>query len=213
MDELFSFFTNTINTDLVPQTSDNFELGIRHTFTKGLYTNINFFRLDTKNEIFFNLNTFANENLDAETRRDGVEVLLGFDYRQVSLRGTYTYRDAKLRGGANSGNEVPAVPKHQATFDAVWSPLEMFTFALNGIYVGKRFLESDFANAFPQQDDFMVFNAKLKYTWKKITAFLDVNNLFDEEYAAYGVVATFPTEPAFFPSPDRSFLIGVRYDY
>ena len=213
LDELFSFFTNTINTDLVPQTSDNFELGIRHTFTKGLYTNINFFRLDTKNEIFFNLNTFSNENLDAETRRDGVEVLLGFDYKDVSLRGTYTYRDTELRGGVNSGNEVPAVPKHQATFDAVWYPIEPVTFALNGVYVGKRFLESDFANAFPKQDDFVVVNAKLKYTYKKITAFLDVNNIFDEEYAAYGVVATFPAEPAFFPSPDRNFLLGVRYDY
>ena len=213
LDELFSFFTNTINTGLVPQTSDNFELGIRHTFAKGLYGSVNFFRLDTKNEIFFNLNTFANENLDAETRRDGVELLLGYDYRNVSLRGTYTYRDTEIRGGRNSGKEVPGVPKHQATFDAVWYPTEPITFALNGIYVGKRFLESDFANAFPQQDDYIVVNAKLKYTYKKLTAFLDVNNIFDEEYAAYGVVATFPTEPAFFPSPEINFLFGVRYDY
>jgi iron complex outermembrane receptor protein len=213
IDEIFSYFTNTINTDLLPQTSDNFELGIRHTFTKGLYGNVNFFRLDTKNEIFYNSSTFANENLDAETRRDGVEILMGFDYRNFSLRGTYTYRDAEIRGGANSGNEVPAVPKHQATFDAVWYPIERVTFALNGIYVGSRYLESDFENEWPKQDDYVVVNAKLKYNWKKITAFLDVNNLFDEEYAAYGVVASFPEEPAFFPSPEINFLIGVRYDY
>ncbi|MGD8985050.1 MAG: TonB-dependent receptor, partial [Desulfobacteraceae bacterium] len=213
IDEIFSYFTNTINTDLLPQTSDNFELGIRHTFTKGLYGNVNFFRLDTKNEIFYNSSTFANENLDAETRRDGVEILMGFDYKNVSLRGTYTYRDTKIRGGANSGNQVPAVPKHQATFDAVWFPIERVTFALNGIYVGSRYLESDFENEWPKQDDYVVVNAKLKYNWKKITAFLDVNNLFDEEYAAYGVVASFPEEPAFFPSPEINFLIGVRYDY
>ena len=213
LDELFSFFTNTISTDLVPQTSDNFELGIRHHFTKSLYADLNFFRLDTKNEIFFNSSTYANENLDGETRRDGVEMLLGFDYKKVSLRGTYTYRDTEIRGGANSGNEVPAVPKHQATFDAVWYPIERVTFALNGVYVGSRYLESDFENEFPKQDDFVVFNVKLKYNWKKITAFLDVNNLFDEEYAAYGVVATFPEEPAFFPSPEINFLIGLRYDY
>ncbi len=213
LDELFSFFTNTISTDLVPQTSDNFEVGIRHYFAKNLYADVNFFRLDTKKEIFFNSNTFANENLDAETRRDGVEMMIGFDYRDVSLRGTYTYRDAEIRGGANSGNEVPAVPKHQATFDAVWSPLEGFILALNGIYVGSRFLESDFENKFHKQEDYVVVNAKLKYTWKKMTAFLDVNNLFDKEYAGYGVVGTFPEEPAFFPSPDINFLIGVRYDY
>ncbi|MGD8227710.1 MAG: TonB-dependent receptor [Desulfobacteraceae bacterium] len=213
LDELFSFFTNTISTDLVPQTSDNFELGLRHYFTKSLYADVNLFRLDTKNEIFFNSTTFANENLDAETRRDGLEVLLGFDYRNVSLRGTYTYRDTEIRGGANSGNEVPAVPKHQATFDAIWYPIDRVTFALNGVYVGSRYLESDFENKFPKQDDYVVVNAKLKYNWNKITAFLDVNNLFDEEYAAYGVVATFPEEPAFFPSPEINFLFGIRYDY
>lgn len=213
LDELFSFFTNTISTDLVPQTSDNYELGIRHHFTKNLYADLNLFRLDTKNEIFFNSSTFANENLDAETRRDGVEILLGFNYKNVSLRGTYTYRDTELRGGANSGNEVPAVPKHQATFDAVWYPIERVTFALNGIYVGSRYLESDFENKYPKQDDYVVVNAKLQYNWNKITAFLDVNNLFDEEYAAYGVVATFPEEPAFFPSPEINFLFGIRYDY
>jgi iron complex outermembrane receptor protein len=142
-----------------------------------------------------------------------LEVLLGFDYRNVSLRGTYTYRDTEIRGGANSGNEVPAVPKHQATFDAIWYPIDRVTFALNGVYVGSRYLESDFENKFPKQDDYVVVNAKLKYNWNKITAFLDVNNLFDEEYAAYGVVATFPEEPAFFPSPEINFLFGIRYDY
>ena len=197
----------------MPQTSDNFEVGVRHYFTKNLYGNLNFFRLDIKNEIFFNSETFANENLDAETRRDGVEILMGFDYKDVSLRGTYTYRDTEIRGGQFSGNEVPAVPKHQATIDAVWYPIERVTFALNGIYVGSRYLESDFENEWPKQDDYVVVNAKLKYNWKKLTAFLDVNNLFDEEYAAYGVVATFPEEPAFFPSPGINFLLGVRYDY
>ena len=64
---------------------------------------------------------------------------------------------------------------------------------------GKKYVE----NKFPKQDDYVVVNAKLKYNWKKITAFLDVNNVFDEEYAAYGDVGTFPEEPAFFPSPDK----------
>ena len=213
LDELFSFFTNTINTDLVPQTSDNFEVGVRYYFTRNLYANVNFFRLDTKNEIFFNPSTFANENLGAETRRDGVEVLVGFDYRNVSLMGTYTYRDTEIRGGADSGNEVPAVPEHQATLDVVWSPLEGFALALNGIYVGSRYLESDYANAFSKQDDYVVVNAKLKYTWKKVTASLDVNNLFDKKYAGYGVLATFPVEPAYYPSPEINFLFGLRYDY
>ena len=213
LDELFSFFTNTINTGLFPQTSDNYEIGVRHHFTETLYANLNFFRLDTKNEIFFNPTTFANENLDGETRRDGVEIALGALFKTVNLSGSYTYTDPEIRGGQFSGKVIPNVPKHQATLNAVWVPVERFTFSLNGFYVGKRFFESDFANAFPKQDDFVVFNCKLSYNRNKWTAFLDVNNIFNEKYSEFGVIATFPTEPAFFPSPEINFLFGVRYDY
>ncbi len=69
----FSFFTNTIDTTLIPQTSDNYEFGIRHYFTESLFANVNIFRIDTKNEIIYNPNSFSNENLDGKTRRDGFE--------------------------------------------------------------------------------------------------------------------------------------------
>jgi len=83
---------------------------------------------------------------------------------------------------------------------------------LNSIYVGKRFFESDFANAFPKQDDYLVFNLKFKYLFKGFTAYLDINNLFDKEYSEYGVLSLFPVEPAFYPSPGRNVFLGVRYD-
>lgn len=213
LDELFSFFTNTINTDLRPQTSDNYEIGIRHYFNDNSYGNVNLFRMDTNDELFFNPSTFQNENLDAETRRDGVEVSLGYDAAAVSIKGSYTYRDTEIRGGAFSGNEVPNVPEHQGSLELLWRPLPRLDVNLNGIYVGKRYFESDYANGFRKQDDYTVVNTKLQYRVNKATLFLDVNNLFDEEYEAYGVLATTPVEAAIYPSPDRSFLAGIRYDY
>ena len=45
------------------------------------------------------------------------------------------------------------------------------------------------------------------------TAYFDVNNLLDEEYASFGVLSGFPVEPAFYPSPERNFLVGVRLGY
>jgi len=213
LDELFSFFTNTINTNLEPQTSTDYEVGVRHYFTNKLYAHLNFFHIDTENEIYFNPATFNNENLDAETSREGVEVTVGYDFNTVRLMGTYTYRDTRIRGGQFDGNDVPNVPSHQATINALWNPIEELGLILNGIYVGKRFLESDFPNAFPQQDDYVVFNAKVNYNWQKFTVFLDINNIFNEEYSAYGVLATVPVEPAFYPSPERNFLLGVRFNY
>jgi len=214
LDELFNSFTNTVNPTLVPQTSTNYEVGIRHYFTNKLYAHVNLFHIDTKNEIFYNPVAFSNQNLDAETSRDGVEVTVGYDFKTVSLMGSYTYRDSQIKGGQFDGNEVPIVPSHQATFSGLWNPIERLGLILNGIYVGERFIESDFANAFPKQDDYIVFNAKALYDWQKFTVFLEINNLFNEEYAASAVLASPPVvEPAIYPSPERNVLVGVSFNY
>jgi iron complex outermembrane receptor protein len=213
LDELFSFFTNTINANLHPQTSDDIEIGVRHYLNPNLFVNLNFFRIDTQDEIFFNPETFANENMDDKTRRDGIEIGFGFDSTKLSLNGTYTYRDSEIRSGQFSGNEIPDVPTHQFSLDATWRPLERLSVALNGVYVGERLLESDFANAFPDQDSYTVVNTKLSYRWRQWTVFMDVNNLFDESYAAYGVLSTAPVEPAYYPSPERHFLAGIQFNY
>jgi iron complex outermembrane receptor protein len=213
LDEIFSFFSNTINVDLGPQTSDDYEIGVRHHFTDEIYANFNLFRLETKDEIFFNPVTFANENLDAKTRRDGIEISAGYDSSIIGVSGTYTYRETEIRGGDLSGNQVPNVPRHQASLDLLWRPLEGLSLVLNGIYVGSRYLESDYENAFEKQDAYKVFNIKVKYNWQGYTAFLDLNNVFNEQYSAYGVLSTFPVEPAFYPSPERNLLAGLRFDY
>ncbi|MEE8328735.1 MAG: hypothetical protein V3R54_02265, partial [Thermodesulfovibrionia bacterium] len=85
--------------------------------------------------------------------------------------------------------------------------------ALNGVYVGKRPFISDFENNSGKQEDYIVINCKFKYEWKSLTAFLDINNLLDKEYSEYGVLGGFPVEKAFYPSPERNFLIGLSADF
>jgi len=217
LDEFFSFFTNTINTDLTPQRSDDYEFGIRQNITEDLYASINFFRIDTKDEIFFNPNPmiYSNENLDGKTRRDGVEATLSTEFDKIALSGSYTYTDATIENGQFAGNEIPNVPKHKATMDIVLSLGGGFTVAVNGIYVGERPFESDFANAFDDQKDYLVLNTKLKYNWKSLTAFLDINNITNKEYSEYGVLSLsgFTVEEAYYPSPKINFLLGLRGDF
>jgi len=213
LDEIFSFFKNRINADLRPQTTDNYELGVRHDFTDNLYGSLNLFRLDTKDELFYNSATFANENLGPRTRREGVEVAAGLDAGRVSLRGSYTYRDTEIRGGAFTGNDLPNVPRHQASLGLVWRPIAGLSLALNGVQVGARYFEGDFANGFEKQDDYRIFNLKVKYARQKYTAFLDLNNVFNEKYAAYGVISSTYKEPALYPSPEFNLFAGVRFDY
>ena len=213
LDEMYSFFTNTVSADLIPQTSDNYEAGMRYYFLDGLYVHLNLFRIDTDDELFFNPVTYQNENLDGPTRRDGAEAALAAKIAEgLTLKGTYTYTDATIRGGIFEGNSIPNVPRHMASFEALYSFGKGFTVLLNGVYVGERPFVSDFPNAFGDQKSYVVLNSKLQYQWKAFTAYLDIYNIADKRYSEYGSVSSFPAEKAFYPSPERNFLAGLKID-
>ncbi len=215
--EFYDFTTNTVLTDLKPQTSDDYELGVRHYVTESLFAGVNLFRVDTKNEILYDpaVGFFgANVNLDGKTRRDGVEVTLTKTFEWATIGGTYTYTKATIEGGQYEGKDFPNVPDHQFTLNTLFPLPYGFSAVVSGVYVGKRPFISDFKNDFDDQEDYFVLNTKIMYRWKKLNAFLNINNLTDEEYSEYGVLSLgFPWEEAFYPSPKINFLFGVSVDF
>ncbi len=214
LDELYSFFTNTVNTDLDPQSSDDYEIGIRHYFTDEIYVHLNLFRIDTDKEIFFNPITYVNENLDGKTRRDGVEISFFVKPTEwLTLKAGYTYLDAEIKEGTFKGNGVPNVPKHKATVDVVTSLGKGFTIALDGVYVGERPFISDFSNDFSDQESYVILNGKIQYQRKSLKTFLNINNLTNNEYSEFGVLGGYPIEKAFYPSPGINFLAGFSIDF
>ena len=218
LDELFNFFQNMIDPELGPQTSDNFELGLRHYFTSSFYGNINFFRIDSYDEIFFNpgggpFGFGANENFDGTTRRTGVELAAGSNIGILTLQGSYTYTDPRVREGQYQGYWVPSVPKHKFTVNGTLYVTPKLTTIVNGSYIGTRPFESDWANSFGQQDSYFLLNARLSYQWLRFRTFLDINNLLNQEYSEYGILGGFPVERGFYPSPKANFLAGIAFDF
>ncbi len=220
LDELFNFITNSIDTDLTPQTSDDYEIGLRHYFTKSSYAQINLFRIDTYDEILYNptggsFGFGANENLDGRTRRDGVEFATSLQpVEWIQLNAHYTYMDASVQGGQYKDKDIPNVPKHRASLISVYSLGKGVTITLNGVYIGTRPFISDFTNSFKKQKDYFVLNSKLKYTCKEITAYIDLNNLTDKKYSEFGTLSlfSFPVESALYPSPKFNMLFGLSIE-
>jgi outer membrane receptor protein involved in Fe transport len=89
----------------------------------------------------------------------------------------------------------------------------LFDFGLllgvNGIYVGSRPFISDFSNTYDHQESYTVINAKIEYSWNWFIFFLNLNNIFDETYSSYGVLGGFPTQRAYYPSPEFNIFAGV----
>ena len=212
LDETFNFFSSTIDPSLRPQVSRDYEAGIRYAHGTGTGLKLNFFQIETDDEIFLDPEFFLNTNLDGTTRRRGVEVFAYSALGKLDISAGYTYTDADITSGSFAGSIVPGVPAHQLTLAALMPLGEEFTLAANAVYVGRRPFISDFANAFSDQASYFVLNAKLKYTWRFLSIFVDLNNLTDSEYSEYGVLGGFPTEQAFYPSPEFNFLAGVAID-
>lgn len=216
LDEMFSFFANTIHTNLRPQTADDMEVGLRHYFSDSFSGSLNFFHVDRDQEIFFNptggaFGFGANENIDGRTRRKGLEIALGAYAFSTTLQGSYSFMDAEVLSGQYAGSGVPGVARHKMTIETFIQVTPRFIAGLNGSYVGQRHFQSDWSNVFRDQDGYFLLNARLSYLLQGVTFFLDLNNILDREYSEYGVLGGLPTERAFYPSPRFNARAGVRF--
>ncbi len=210
IDEFFNFNFNTVIDSLDAQDSDDFEVGVRLQFESGLSLGVNLFRIVTKDEIYFNPLTFANENLDGDSLREGIELSASKEIHDILFRGSYTLRHTDIDGGQYDGKDMPNVPKHQFTVGAQKTFFDRVQLNLDGTYIGKRRFISDFDNNLGNQDDYFYLAGKLSYLLKSGSAYIAAYNILDQKYAEYGV--DYGSE-YLYPSPRINFVAGVNFSF
>jgi iron complex outermembrane receptor protein len=211
IDEFFNYYSNTVNSDLDAQVSDDFEVGMRHQCESGLSVGINLFRVVTNNEIFLNPATYANQNLDGDSIRQGVELSASKNIYDILFSGSYTFRDTDIDGGEYDGSELPGVPQHQWTLGAQKTFAKRIQLVLDGNYVGERRFISDFANDHGDMEDYFYLTSKLSYLLDKGSVYIAVNNILNDEYSEYGVI--YGVEENFYPSPKINFKVGAEFRF
>lgn len=211
-DELFDF--TGIITNLIPEKSDTYEAGIVHAFGKRVQARVTVYTMDVRDELFFNptggaFGFGANENLD-KTRHAGVETgITAAVTDNISVFGNFTYTDVKFKSGPYDGNRIQLVPRYSASLGGDVRFLKSVLLAANANWVGKKYLDNDVQNDFDKMESYIVVNAKLSYTYKALTAYVGVNNIFNEKFSEYGVVG-FSGNKNFYPAPERNFYGGLR---
>jgi iron complex outermembrane recepter protein len=212
LDEIYFFSdTDSINTDLKTQTSDQYEAGVAHQFNTIVGVSLNVFHTRTSNEIFFDplVGFFGqNANMEGKTIRQGAELGASFRYSNFYLYTNYTFTDAEFDGGPFDGNEVPNVPRHMASANIGYQFAFGTSLSLSGTYVGKRPFISDFDNVRDDQKSYTIINAGIRHPWRSALFYLNLNNIFDEKYSAFGGVSS-TGELGYFPSPGFNVLGGV----
>lgn len=117
--------------------------------------------------------------------------------------------DIEILGGQFKGNNVLNVFVYQVKFDVIVYLLCGLMVVCNGIYVGLRYLESDYINVFFKQDFYFVVNVKVMYMWKNYIVFVDIFNLLNKKYDEYGVFSLLFVELVFYFLLKINFLVGI----
>jgi len=225
-----SSWQQQLNTSLKPQSSMNYQLGLRHKFSNRLRGDFSFFRMNVKDELYYNstggpLAAGQNENYD-KTVHQGMEA--SFEAKLIdwiNILGNYAFTDAYFDGGQYDQNEIPLVPRHKASAGLKFLLLKDLAVNLTGNYVGKRYFLNDQANTYSRLNGYMVTDMNILWSHKDLSIAFGVSNLLNKKYSEYaGVVvadswesSTGITWPAgtrfYYPSPERNFNLRVEYKF
>ena len=176
------FVPTQLNTSLKPQTTEEFDLGIRSNPWHRVAGAFTYFQSRNRDEIYFNPLTSANENYD-RTKRQGVESTLFFNLATgLTLNLAYSYTEALFDGGQFGGNRIPLVPENKASAKLSYA-ISNWTFSLASVYTGERYAISDQANAQEQLPGYTTFDTSVGYRWDRLSALLTVKNLTNKRYS------------------------------
>ena len=221
----------------------NYELGVRAHPTSWLDGELALFRTDVIDDIFSVSPTGTNglffQNV-GNTRRQGVELSLGLKpWKMLEARLSYTYTEATFQNdlvlatprltadcaappctqNVRAGNDLPLVPRHRLNASLDYHPTSWLTLWIGGSYVGTQRLRGDEANEEQKLGDYVVVNGGVRAEWKKLEAFVTINNLLNNAYETFGTFAPNgkvdggPVERFLTPAVPINVLAGVSYRF
>lgn len=205
---------------LRPQTARTKEVGIEYR-RAGVRASVNAFDIKLKNEIAyipFIAGFGANTNL-SPTRRRGIETVLGWqptrdwDFSVIHTVTSARFREGVYDGVDVSGNEVPLVPRHRTSVNAVWEFHKDAKLGINYTYVGRQRYDGDQANLYSHRmPSYEIVDLRLAYTYKGWTLAGNLLNALNERYYSYGTI-DFCASFCAYPQAGRTFFASAEYRF
>lgn len=206
---------------LKPEEANSYEVGTRLRWHDIASFNINYFRIDTEEEIqSVEIAAWTYQNMNVgKTRREGIETSLKIrplEYLDTYL--TYTLTDASIRAATTnveSGEKLGQVPQNRFTAGIHLGPIAGFNVRLDGVYVGEQLTQSaeTTGGTLDPIKHYYVLNSGASYTYKNVELYCKVNNLLDRKYYTRGIYGWGGTPLYVTPAPEREFLGGVRVSF
>ncbi|HMW17435.1 MAG TPA: TonB-dependent receptor [Accumulibacter sp.] len=215
VDELFGLdlsYNPVFAGDLKPQHGRTSELG--GSVTIGLVdVRAAVYQLDLVDELGYDAALFRNVNF-APTRRRGGELEAAWKVVDgLSLKAAYAYTDAYFRSGTYEGRQVPLVPHHQASIQAIWEAGQYGTYSAITRHVGERRYSSDFSNTHGMLAGYTTLDLQAVWQFKPWKISAKVLNAFDRKYSPQAGYAASYSDTYYYPADGRGFYVVGRYDF
>jgi len=204
---------------LAPTTGQQLEIGAKKEWLDGrILTTLAWYQIDKENLVTSNPNYFDSDTTPNEPQvinyglveSEGVEfTIVGDVSDMVSLTANYAYNDTQVVDGdtsniSDSGKFVNA-PAHQA---GIWARFDIgqfdSSFAIGADYVSEQ-ISFDNQRVKPRT----VFDASWTTQWDDILLSININNVFDKEYAVSG----FSERNGHFPGSPREVVAQLTYNF
>jgi iron complex outermembrane recepter protein len=229
----------SINPDLEPQESNNFEFGIKGNlvdkeseFMRKVFFEVTYFNYLIKDEIvpfIINLKTYFKNA--PKTRRTGIEVgFMSEPFEEIELTINYTFTNFYYENYLTeiftpegtltadyTNNKVPSIPKHIVNFIFV-KELELSE-ELSGLliwdcdYIAEMYVNDVNSETSPAYF-YGNFMAGLTYSnnYFDLTGFFGMNNIFDKRYASFININDY-YEKYYETGEPRTFYGGLNFNY
>jgi len=196
----FNFFANP---NLEPEESEGFDFGFEQSLAgERVQFGVTYFHNDITNLIAANASFTSLENVGAATT-EGVESFVSLAVTdRLKFRGDYTYTDAV---DDTTGLELLRRPKHKASLNVIWLPIDRLSISVTMLYVGSQ-VDGNRSFSIQRLDTnpYFLMNLAANYDLGKgVTLFARIDNLFDERYE----------NPTGFQRPGLGVFAGMRVNF
>ncbi len=215
-------YQQQLDTSLRPQTAIDYQVGVRHKFSDDLKGSVSLFRMNVKDELYYNATGGPalggkNENYD-KTVHQGLESSTEVKLTErISTIGSYSYTQAYFNEGIYNRNDIPSVPRHKASVGVRTALSKVVSWDIVDTYVGNRYALNDQANTQGRVNGYMVLDSSLSWRSGNIAATFGIRNLLDKQYSemvGYGFnSSTLASDRFYYPSMGRSFDLSMEYKF
>lgn len=192
------------NPDLESEKTDQYEVGITHTFNRFPATiGVTAFRTDAEDFIETDNNGVAR-NIE-EDRFEGMEVTAEVQpLDHMNVRMGYTYLDSENLSSNVTNRDLQNRPQHQLTVEAIYRFPRDIQAYLAWLHIEGAVELSRRAPILSRETgDYDVFDLKVEKSFGDFSAYARALNLLDEDYVESGG----------FPAPGRSILVGGELQF